>query len=179
MAKKKLNYFDCFVEQTEIAIKQADLLLDSIKNFSTAAEVAGVMQKAHDLEHAGDVINHKVFTSIANDFITPIDREDLMMISMELDNIIDDLEAVIQLFYMYDVHEMDADCYDFAEIIHKSCVGLNGLLIAFKNFKKNKKEIKEKIIEVNNYEEEADIMYMDTVRKHYVADKASPMRVII
>ena len=70
------------------------------------------MEKAHAIEHKGDDINHDIFRNVATDFITPIDREDIIGLAQALDTIIDELEEVIQRFYMYDVF-MHKDALEF------------------------------------------------------------------
>lgn len=167
MAKKKgkkFDYFDAFEEQAELAVKEADLLIDVIENFKSAKAVKDIMPKAHDIENEGDKIGHEIFTAIATDFITPIEREDIMALTQYLDDILDYIEDVIQRFYMYDVDSMHKNALEFAKIMKKSCKALCRAMEDFRNFKKSKK-FKELIIDVNSFEEEADELYMEIIHE--------------
>ena len=93
------------------------------------------MERAHELEHEGDEINHAIFKTVATDFITPIEREDIINMSQYLDNIIDYIEDVMQRFYMYDVHFIHHDALEFAHLIKKSCEALDKAMVDFRNFK--------------------------------------------
>ena len=169
MAKKaKFDYFDAFEKQTEVAVKEADLLIEAIEGFTEAEHLKGVMERAHELEHKGDEINHAIFKTVATDFITPIERED----------IIDYIEDVMQRFYMYDVHFMHHDALEFALLIKKSCEALDKAMEDFRNFKKSK-TFKQLIVDVNTYEEEADQLYMRVIRKLHTNDRENPMRVLV
>ena len=179
MAKKaKFDYFDAFEKQTEVAVKEADLLIEAIEGFTEAEHLKGVMERAHELEHKGDEINHAIFKTVATDFITPIEREDIIELSQYLDNIIDYIEDVMQRFYMYDVHFMHDDALEFARLIKKSCVALDKAMEDFRNFKKSKK-FKELVIDVNSYEEEADQLLIKVIRDLHTTDRDKPMRVLV
>ena len=159
MAKKqKFDYFDAFEKQTKLAVQEADLLIEAIEKFTEAENLRDAMERAHALEHEGDEINHSIFRTVATDFITPIEREDIIDMSQFLDNITDYIEDVIQRFYMYDVHFMHHDALEFACLIKKSCEALDTAMEDFRNFKKSKK-FKQLIVDVNTYEEEADQLY--------------------
>ena len=176
--KKKFNYFDAFERQTEIASKEARLLLEVVENFSKAEDIEAYLPRAHALENEGDIVCHKIFDAILPDFVTPIDREDIIALTNSLDALIDKIEEVMQRFYMYDIHFMHRDAKPFAKMIVKSCDALCAAMADFRNCKKSKK-FKQLIIEVNDIEDDADAFYMKAVRKLYTVDHENPMRVTV
>ena len=179
MAKKhKFDYFDQFEKLSELTVQEADLLIEAIKGFTSAEDLRPVMERAHELEHEGDEINHAIFQTVATDFITPIEREDIIELAQFLDNIIDYIEDVMQRFYMYDIHVMHEDALEFACLIKKSCEALDKAMEDFRNFKKSK-TFKQLIIDVNTYEEEADQLFLKVIRKLHTQDRESPMRVLV
>lgn len=176
--KQKFDYFDAFQHQTKLAVDEASLLIDAIEKFKSAEHLKDAMIEAHELEHQGDEVNHSIFRTVATDFITPIEREDIIELSQYLDNILDYVEDVLQRFYMYDVHFMHHDALEFAHLIKKSCEALNRAMEDFRNFKKSKK-FKQLIVDVNTYEEEADQLYLRVIRKLHTHDRENPMRVLV
>ena len=174
----KYDYFSAFESLSELAVDEADLLIKAIEGFSTADALKETMEKAHAIEHKGDDINHDIFRNVATDFITPIDREDIIGLAQALDTIIDELEEVIQRFYMYDVHFTHKDALEFARLLKKECKALNKAMEDFRNFKKSKK-FKSLIIEVNTYEEEADQLLMHVIRDLHTTDCENTMRVMV
>ncbi len=176
--KKKFNYFDAFEHQSEIAAKEARVLLEVIEGFSKAEDIERYLPRVHALENEGDVVCHEIFDAIFLDFVTPIDREDIMALTNSLDTLIDKIEEVIQRFYMYDIHFMHKDAKPFAKMIVKSCDALCAAMADFRNCKKSKK-FKQLVIEVNDIENEADVFYMKAVRKLYTIDHENPMRAMI
>lgn len=174
--KKKYDYFDDFKMLSEIAIEEADLLVECIEDFSSAEELKPALERAHDIERAGDDVNHDVLSRVATDFITPIEREDLIDMAESLDDVVDCIESVIQHFYLYDVHFMHHDALDFAKLIKKSCESLDAAMKDFRNFKKSK-SFKKLILSVTDNEEEADRLYAEVIRKLYTHDVDNPLRV--
>ena len=177
MAKKsKFNYFDAFERQVDIAAEEADILLEAIENFTTADELQPLLERAHEVENRGDDVNHSIMTSVAADFITPIEREDIIRLAQDLDNITDMIEGVIQRFYMFDIHFMHGRAIEFAQIICKSLRALRKSMGTFREFKKVKK-IRAMVEDVNALEEQADVLYMQTIRQLYTDDASKAVRV--
>ena len=172
----KYDYFSAFESLSELAVDEADLLIKAIEDFSTADALKETMEKAHAIEHKGDDINHDIFRNVATDFITPIDREDIIGLAQALDTIIDELEEVIQRFYMYDVHFMHKDALEFAQLLKKECKALNKAMEDFRNFKKSKNFV-HLIVKVHDLEEQADQLYTKVIRDLHVNDYDNPMRV--
>ena len=54
----------------------------------------------HEFEHKGDDKHHEMSSMLAKAFVTPVDREDLAMISQSIDEVLDKLEEVLQRFYV-------------------------------------------------------------------------------
>lgn len=179
MAKEKFDYFRAFHDLTGKAIQEADHLIRIFENFDGADELYEDMQAVHEIEHAGDEINHAIFKNVARDFITPIDREDIISLSCNLDEILDLIEVSIQHIYMYDVHKVHEDAVTFAKLVKKSCVALHECTQSLLDRKNIRKEIAERIVKVNDAEEEADLLYMDVIRKLYTKEKDKPVKIMV
>lgn len=175
--KRKYDYFTGFERQVELACQEAALLTHAIETFQPNNGFETLLVEAHEIEHQGDEVTHTIFTAIATDFITPIEREDIVALAQYFDDILDYIEDVIQRFHMYDVKEMHEDALEFAHIIEKSCQALSNTMSDFRNFKKSK-NFKQKIIDVNTYEEEADELYMGIIRHLYENKKDDPLYIL-
>lgn len=176
--RSRFDYFDMFERQAELAVREADLLVEAVENFSGAENLEDIISRAHAIEHEADEIIHRVSDTIATDFITPIEREDIIGLAQLLDDVIDFTEDVIQHFYMYDVHFIHHDAIEFAYLVKKSCEAIRTAMKDFRNFKKSK-QIKQLIVNVNTYEEAADRLYISVIRKLYIHDCENPVRVLV
>lgn len=165
MGKKlqKADYFDLFKKQSEAAVAEAGLLVEVIDTYAAGESVRALMERAHELENQSDKFTHAIYKRLAHDFITPIEREDIIEMARSLDNLIDYIEDIVLCFYMYGVSDMHEQAREFARLIKKGCKALDRAMEDFRNFKKSK-TFKQLIIDVNAYEEEGDKLYLKVNR---------------
>lgn len=162
MAKGDKFYFENFVAITELSKKAAHYLVECFENYD-ANNIEQMLKTMHEIEHNADVKKHEMREALAKAFVTPVDREDLDMLSHQLDDVVDLIEEVLQKFYIYDITTMDAPAIEFAKNIVKSCNVLCEIMGEFENFKRSKK-IHSLIVELNDVEEECDKLYLSSMR---------------
>jgi len=139
--------------------------------------VQGYLTEMHEIENAGDEVNHEIFSHIATEFVTPIDREDIVALANHLDNIIDFIEDVAQRLYMFNVSYIPRDAIEMAVLIEKSTDALFTAFKDFRNFKKSK-SFHQLLVNVNDYEEEADKVYLAAIRDLYINHTDDPIYVL-
>ena len=162
MAKGDKFYFENFEKSTELSKKAASYLVECLENYE-ADGVEKMLGNMHEIEHSADLVKHEMNEALAKAFVTPVDREDLDMLSHQLDDVVDLIEEVLQKFYIYDVKAIDPPAVEFAKNIVKSCDLLCSVMTEFENFKKSKK-IHSLIIRLNDVEEECDKLYLSSMR---------------
>ncbi len=176
--KDNFDYFDSFEALSEVVVAASDMLIDTIENFTSAEALSEAVAEARELEHKGDSINRAVYRHVGADFITPIERDDIIELAQTLDDIVDHTESVIRRMYMYDIHSMHPDALVFAQYIKRSCVALDSAMKDFRNFKKSKK-FKTLILDVSKCEKEFDGLFMEIMRRLYTDDRKRPLRILI
>jgi uncharacterized protein Yka (UPF0111/DUF47 family) len=173
MFGEKYDYFSSLEKQTEFAREEAQMLVRLLNNFNPATLPAEV-EAMHVIENAADLQNHELFTHIATEFLTPLDREDIAEIAHRLDDIVDYIEDIPQQLYMYDVQEIYPHAQEMAAIIERAAIALVSALCEFRNFRKSS-ALETRIIEVNDLEEEADELYMRSIRDLYKNHADNPV----
>ncbi|NLB70822.1 MAG: DUF47 family protein [Chloroflexi bacterium] len=176
MAKKRNNYFNMFSDIANDAIKAAYLLETTVKDYNPE-EIENQNKTMHELEHAADLKKHEMMKLLISEFITPIEREDIATISYMLDDVLDSIEEVYQMFFMYNVKEMRPDAYEFVDLIVRSTEGMKACFDEFENFRKSDLIVK-KIVEVNEIEEVADSLYFKAIRELYTKEE-NPVNIIV
>jgi predicted phosphate transport protein (TIGR00153 family) len=165
MARTKFDYFDALERQGAYACEEAKKLVEILSDFNPRT-IPAQLEAMHEIENAADEQNHQIFTHLAKEFITPIDREDIIEMAHRLDDIVDYIEDVLQQIYMYDVQELFGKAFEMALLMESSTTALYGAIGEFRNFKKTA-QLAKKVIEVNNFEEEADDLYTESIRYLY------------
>jgi uncharacterized protein Yka (UPF0111/DUF47 family) len=160
---RKTDYFEGFIKLAEYSYNAAKLLDDTLRDFNKDS-LQKTMKLMHEIEHTADLEGHEITKKLLKEFITPIEREDIMLLIHKIDDITDCIEDVLLHMYMYNVRVIKEDAIKFSGLILSSCEELIGALKEFKNYKKSK-EIRSRIIAVNKIEEEGDNLYTEIVRK--------------
>ena len=174
MPKKKSNYYEMFVAIAEDAIKAAQYLDKTVKDFNPA-KTEKMAKSMHEIEHGADLKKHELMKTLADEFMTPIEREDIVTLACELDDVLDYIEEVFQLFFMFNIQEMRPQAIDFADLIVRGTTAMKICFDEFHNFRRSQ-TIGGKIIEVNVVEELADVLYIKAMRELYTKEK-DPVKV--
>lgn len=165
MAKKRSEYYDTFVTLVEYSCSAAVFLHETLQNFSTA-DLGEKMKHIHQIEHEADTRKHNMMKKLAREFITPIEREDIIQLAQEIDEVTDTVEDVLIRMYMYRIGSVRKEALDFTSMIVRCCGALKTALEEFHNFRKSSK-IHDCIVEVNRLEEMGDSLYIEAVRALY------------
>ena len=161
MAKGDKFYFENFSECASLAKKAANYLVECLENYD-ADKIDEMLEKMHTFEHSADIKKHEMNETLAKAFVTPVDREDLDMLSQQLDNVSDTIEEILQKFYIYNIKEINPAAIEFAKNLVKSCEMLVQIMDEFENFKKSK-TMRSLIIACNDVEEDCDKLYLATM----------------
>jgi uncharacterized protein len=114
------------------------------------------------LEHDGDLITKEIFAALNSTFITPLDREDIRSLAVDLDDILDYLEGVAQYLILFEIDESPAPLRKFAQILTAMVDEIHtatGLIWDMANEKK----IHEAVVRISQLENEADALYFSVI----------------
>lgn len=163
MAKKTFNYFEQFTKQMFLSKKAAGQLVEMLDNYT---DVAVRAEEIHLTEHDGDNALHELMSELNRSFITPIDREDIVNLAAELDDINDSIEDVANLFDMLSITTVKPEAKTMADLILRGCEALYDAVVEFAHFK-NSKKLSELLIKVNKAEEDGDRMHRSIIKSMY------------
>ena len=163
--KKENNYFDMLIQAVTYSCQAADMLKENFISFDPE-QLPACMEALHHIEHTADLAKHDLMEKLLKEFITPIDREDIMELSSALDDVTDSLEDILLRLYMFRITSLREDAVSFVSIICDCCCALKKLMVEFPEFRKSK-AIKDMIIEINHLEENGDKLYTEAMRRLY------------
>lgn len=166
MAVKKNNdYFEMLVDLIGYSCEAASLLDNTISNFRMS-QIDSRIKDMHKIEHNADIKKHEMINKLSKEFITPIERGDIIELANEIDNVTDAIEDVLVRIYMFNISVMREEAVEFSKLIVKICSETSALIKEFRNFKKSS-EISKLIINISDLEEEGDRIYTRSIRGFY------------
>lgn len=166
MAKNKdFNYFKAFIDLANGSLKAAELLTTTLHDFDVN-KIEEKVKEMHTVEHNADIERHEIMNRLAKEFLPPIEREDIISLADNIDDVVDSIEDVLIGMEMYNVQAVRPEILEFTKVIMDCCKSMNAALKEFEHFKKSH-TLHAAIVEVNHLEEVADQLYINGVRDLY------------
>lgn len=164
MARKNdAFYFDAFCACAEYSCQAAKLLERVTKDYHPE-RIKEELEAMHAIEQAADEKKHEINDALVTAFVTPIEREDIALLSENLDTVTDRIEGVLHRLYFDNITEIRDDALELSEMIVRACTEMAALLEELPQFKRSK-TLREHVIAINSLEEEADHAYIRAMRR--------------
>ena len=175
-SKQNSFYFDNFIACADYSLKAAQLLDKGMRQFDPA-QIGDMIEEMHEVEHAGDEKKHELLNVLAKAFITPIEREDIILLGQNIDEVTDKIEDVLLRMYCNNIKSVRPDALELVAVVIECCNELKEMLEEFPRFK-NSKKLHEKIVNINTLEEKADQLFISSMRNlHTTCD--DPVMIIV
>jgi len=157
------HFYDYLEKQAAVAHEGA-LALAEFKKPEASAE--SVRKNVQELEHRGDAFVHDMEEALARSFVTPLDREDLQKLSMELDDILDLTNGAVRACVLYGVQ---APTEPMKQLIDKLTECTKVLRDAVPHLRTHKyTELRETGRALRQLEKDGDQVYRDAVSRLFL-----------
>jgi len=165
--KKKSNYyFDSFPELCHFSVQCCEYILNYMKAFDHS-KLEETKVNVHLIEHAADDKKHEVTEKLMTEFMTPIDREDILQLLKLIDDITDAIEEVSLKLYLYDYKELPPDTLPFTQLTLECIQKTEECLRHFSDYQ-DQEVMRPLISAVVHLEEESDTEYINDTRSLYL-----------
>ncbi|TMN23776.1 DUF47 domain-containing protein [Lentibacillus cibarius] len=143
-----------------------------VKDDNTLQEFALTMKQ---YETEADEKVHGILQHLNHVFITPIEREDIMQLTMNLDDLIDGMEEFTALMDIHQIYSSDKYIDQFTDYIQKCSKEISLALELFAD--SNLKDMEKHAIQIKDYESKCDDLYRNSM-KGLFQNEANPIKVI-
>jgi len=148
-------FYDFFSRAAENLVRGTELLTELSLS---GADVQSISERLIEVEHDSDQITHDLYNKINSTFVTPFDREDIYRLGSGLDDVMDHLEAVGSLLYLYGLTRLPSLPREMHELV--DVLGQQARLTAAAMPRlRVMKNLKEYWVECNRLENEGDRAY--------------------
>ena len=175
MKRQDSFYFDNFIECTHYSLRAAQLLMAVMNDYDSSL-IEARLDEMHQIEHGADTKKHEMLAVLMKAFMTPIEREAILLLSTCLDEVTDKIEDVLIRMYCNNIHEIMPLAVDMINVVVESCREMVTLLEEFRNFKKSK-TIHTSIVRINTLEEDADKLFIKAMRQLH-EEESDPVKMI-
>ncbi len=149
------SFFEYFRRAAENLVTGTALLSELVL---PDADVQSVSERLVEVEHDSDAITHELYKRINSSFVTPFDREDIYRLGSGLDDVMDHLEAVGSLLYLYGLTKMPALPREMHEMVDVLDRQAKVTAEAMPNLR-TMRDLEGYLVECNRLENEGDRVY--------------------
>ncbi|MGH8998835.1 MAG: DUF47 domain-containing protein [Acidimicrobiia bacterium] len=156
-------FFPLFDQAAENLAESARLLRDLLDDFE---DVHAKHARISDCERRGDELTRTILRRLDSSFVTPFDREDIHALTEQIDDVVDDIQAVSELLLLHDVDEPLTEVRELTDVLVKAAdanVALIGKLSRLRG-------IETELESVDRLESEADRIYRRSVAHLFSGD---------
>ncbi|MBO8129492.1 MAG: DUF47 domain-containing protein [Peptococcaceae bacterium] len=169
--RRKNIFFETFVLIAENLAEAARYFKNNVCATNDLAEFAGKMK---DFEGKGDEYTHTIFKAVNKTFVTPLEREDILSLTVKLDDILDGLEECAALIEIYGLRE----CFfitALTQMIDQATLEIKQAIELLVNKKFG--SVPKHTHAVNKFENEADYFLRNGL-KHLFQNSKDPIEII-
>jgi hypothetical protein len=146
------RFFDLFEEGAANLVKIALALRELVEKWE---DVEDKVREITELEHKGDDITHRIMASLHSTFFTPLDREDIALLSHALDDIVDFIQAAAEHMLIYKIGRPTGNAMELANVIVDAAYEVERAMPSLRH-RAELGQMLARCVELNRLENEAD-----------------------
>jgi len=162
---KFLPYF----EQAADNLRDAANLYAGLAKATSPEELSAGREEIKKLEHVGDKLTHTIFEELNKSFITPFDREDIYTLTKSMDDVLDLIDHVSDIFTLYRIEKLEDGMVMLLEVTRRAVNDIHKSVHSLRNIDYEK--IREQIISVHALENEGDRLYRHFIGNLYAEER--------
>jgi len=150
------EFFDLFEEAGSNSVRAADLLDQLLRNWPDNKELG---REILICEQEGDRITHDLIRKLNNTFVTPIEREDILVLASGLDDIVDFTEEVADYLGLYKIEAPMEQAQRLSHVLLQCTRQIAEAIPRLRGFR----DINHYVVEINRLENDGDRITREAV----------------
>ena len=164
------EFFDLFEEAGSNTVRAADLLDQLLRNWPDNKELG---RELLICEQEGDRITHDLIRKLNNTFVTPIEREDILVLASGLDDIVDFTEEAADYLSLYKIEAPMEQAQRLSHVLLQCTRQIAEAMPRLRGFR----DINHFVVEINRLENDGDRITREAIAALF-DDGIDPMVVI-
>jgi predicted phosphate transport protein (TIGR00153 family) len=152
------SFFDMLTESANNLVLGAEAVA---KLFTSGADRQAISEEVRRIEHAEDEVTHGILRKLNVSFVTPFDRDDIYQLAGRLDDVMDYMEAAVDLVVLYKLGDLPQEIAEQVDVLRRAAL----LTAESMPRLRTRKDLDSYWIEINRLENEADQLYRRLLAK--------------
>ena len=158
-------FFDLFEESAANLLAATGELRAMVHDYT---DIELKARRIQEREHEGDEVTHAIIRRLNTTFVTPMDREDIYQLATALDDVMDFVEAVADIFVLHNIDAPLPEMLEQVDVLHRAAEQTAQALGAFRNMRRE--QLEPYWVEINSLENEGDQLFRRAVADLFSGD---------
>jgi predicted phosphate transport protein (TIGR00153 family) len=164
MLPKRSEFFSLLSAHCERVLASTNAMLRLITSLGVSKEdVAALIEEVNMNEASADQIKKDILSMLHKSFVTPLNRDQVYALTLELDGVVDAVQDVAQSVAIYNVSDATAASRELASMAVDACTRLNRAIGSLKD-KERSEETVNLCVEIERIEEKADAVMQGAIQ---------------
>jgi predicted phosphate transport protein (TIGR00153 family) len=151
------KFFDFFNQLSESILEATEILKLFFENPQDPSETLDMIK---EVEERGDQILSTVMNQINSSFVTPFDREDILLLTRELNNVLDHIQGTMEKVIIYKAGKpKDVNVLKMVYVLQAAAEEIKTAVDKLPQIRSKHQEIIESCEAIRSYEQEGDYLY--------------------
>jgi uncharacterized protein len=164
LTPRQTSFYGMFATSGENLVTGAKLLKELLG--VEPQDRKAIADQMRAVEHAGDEATHAIMRELNESFVTPFDREDIYRLASGLDDVLDAMEAAVDLVVLYQIGELPPEIADQVELLERAAELTAEAMPRLRSMK----DLAPFWIELNRLENQADQVYRRLLARLFSGD---------
>jgi len=162
------RFHELFQETTQNLVEAAETFLKVAGETDPVARQE-LMVELSNLEHEGDLKTRRIFEALNSTFITPLDREDIRALAVDIDDVLDYMEGIGQFLVLFQSEESPEALNQFAAILLELVQQIHEITDAIWD-QRNTMKIRDRMVRISDLENRADGLFLAALGELFRSD---------
>lgn len=151
------RFFNYFNQLSDAILEATEILKRFFENPQEPTETLDMIK---EVEERGDQILSTVMTKINSSFVTPFDREDILLLARELKNVLDHIQGTMEKVIIYKAgRPKDVNVLKLVHVLQAAAEEIKITVDKLPEIRDKHQEIIESCERIRSYEHEGDYLY--------------------
>ncbi len=164
LTPRQTSFYGMFARSGKNLVTGASLLKDLLG--ADPGDRKNIAEKMRAAEHEGDEATHAIMRELNETFVTPFDREDIYRLASSLDDVMDAMEAAVDLVVLYNIGDLPPEIADQVDVLERAAELTADAMPRLRSMK----DLSGFWIELNRLENQADQIYRRILAKLFNGD---------
>lgn len=170
MMPQRREFYDLLEAHSDRLLAAANAILRIVNGLGTkGSDISELIKEVQLNERSGDTIKAELTDLLHKSFITPISREAIHTLTVEMEKILDTMEDLANAIRMYNIEDSTPESRELAALAADACQRLNRAVLALSD-KKRRQEVKTFCQEIGAIETKGDKVYRKAVARLFSDD---------